>query len=274
GDSVLIPNPGYPAYSSVARLLDVNIVEYNLTENNGWLPDVSELKSLVKLNPRTKLMWLNYPHMPSGTSMNETSMKELVRFAKENDILICNDNPYGLILNETAPLSILSFDAERTHTCELNSLSKSFNMAGWRVGMLLGSKWIIDLVMKVKSQVDSGMFLPIQRAAIEALHLSHAWHKERNEIYRRRRKLVWEIFDELKISYKKDQVGLFVWGKIPNSVPNAEMYSDLILKEARVFLTPGFIFGTNGEKYLRASLCAPEERLTDANLRIKQGKFP
>ena len=268
GDKVLVPNPGYPAYASVAKLLGAEIIYYDLTEESGWMPDFKKLSTLDLSG--CKLMWVNYPHMPTGKAANKNFFDELVLFAKEKKILVCNDNPYSLVLNETRPLSLIASDPKMEVTAELNSLSKSFNMAGWRVGMFLGSAELVNAVIAVKSNVDSGMFLPIQRGAIEALKVDEAWHKERNNTYRERRKHIWEIFDLLKLKYDKDQVGLFVWAKAPDSVSNVTDYVDKILLEAHVFLTPGMIFGSNGNRFIRASLCAPVETLVKAKARIQE----
>lgn len=268
GDKVLVPNPGYPAYSSVAKLLGAQIIYYDLTDEKDWLPDLTKLRS--EDLEGCKLMWVNYPHMPTGKLAPKECFDELVAFAREKKILICNDNPYSLVLNETKPLSIFGSDPKMDVTAELNSLSKSFNMAGWRVGMFMGSKDLVDAVVAVKSNVDSGMFLAIQRGAIEALKVSSSWHDERNEIYRERRKHIWEIFDLLNLKYDREQVGLFVWAKLPDSVSEVESFVNAILLKAHVFLTPGMIFGSNGNRYVRASLCAPTELLIKARERIKE----
>jgi LL-diaminopimelate aminotransferase len=267
GDQVLIPNPGYPAYAAVANLLGAKIIAYDLTEENGWLPDLEKLAALDL--SRCKLMWVNYPHMPTGTRADENFFKRLVEFAKKKKLFLCNDNPYGLVLNQTALASLLKADPTFEVSGELNSLSKSFNMAGWRVGMFLGAKDAVDAVIQVKSQVDSGMFLPVQKAAIAALTVSDAWHAERNRIYQERRNTIYEIFDALKFTYSRDQVGLFVWAKAPSEVEDVEKLIDRVLNEAHVFLTPGMIFGSNGNRYARASLCASIERLKLARDRIR-----
>ena len=267
GDQVLIPNPGYPAYASVANLLGAKIIAYDLTEAGGWLPDLEKLEAMDL--SRCKLMWVNYPHMPTGTRADVNFFKRLVDFAKKKKIFICNDNPYGLVLNQTAPASLLKADPTFEVSGEMNSLSKSFNMAGWRVGMFLGAKDAVDAVIQVKSNVDSGMFLPTQKAAIAALGVSKEWHEERNRIYNARRNTIYEIFDHLGFTYSRDQVGLFVWAKAPNTVPEVETLIDRVLDEAHVFLTPGMIFGSNGNRYARASLCASTERLKLALGRIK-----
>jgi LL-diaminopimelate aminotransferase len=268
GDKVLVPNPGYPAYASAAKLLGAEIIYYDLTDEGGWLPDFKKLESLDLTN--CKLMWVNYPHMPTGKVASKEVFDSLVAFGKSKKILICNDNPYSLVLNKTQPLSIFGSDSKLEVTAELNSLSKSFNMAGWRVGMFMGSKELVDAVMAVKSNVDSGMFLSIQKGAIEALKATTEWHEQRNQIYMERRKLIWEIFDLLNLMYDKNQVGLFVWARTPDSISDVVEYIDDILLKANVFLTPGIIFGSNGNRFIRASLCAPTERLLKAKERIKE----
>ena len=268
GDAVLVPNPGYPAYASVAELLGARVIYYDLKEETGWLPDFSAIESSDLKN--CKLMWVNYPHMPTRQVCPPGFFENLVRFAKKNQILVCNDNPYGLVLNESAPSSLLSADPKMEVSAELNSLSKSFNMAGWRVGMFLGAADLVDTVLRVKSNVDSGMFLSIQKGAIAALNVDSAWHEERNEIYRRRRAIVWKIFDCLGFQYSRDQVGLFVWAKVPDSIPDVMRYLDQVLDEAHVFLTPGMIFGSNGGRYVRSSLCSPEKNLEEALVRIER----
>jgi aspartate/methionine/tyrosine aminotransferase len=268
GDKVLIPNPGYPAYASVAHLLGAQIIYYDLTEESGWLPDLKKLQERDLSG--TKLMWVNYPHMPTGQVATKEFFDELVAFAKNKKILLCNDNPYSLILNEEKPLSLFSSDPQMEVSCELNSLSKSFNMAGWRVGMFLGARDLVDAVVTMKSNVDSGMFAAIQRGAIEALKVGPSWHEERNDIYRQRREMIWEIFELLGLCFNKKQVGLFVWGRVPDSVPDVTDLVDKILLEAHVFLTPGKIFGSNGERYIRASLCAPKDSISEAKKRIKE----
>jgi len=268
GDKVLVPNPGYPAYASVAHLLGAEIVYYDLTEESGWLPDLNKLRTQDLSG--CKLMWVNYPNMPTGQVASRSLFDKLVAFAKEKKILICNDNPYSLVLNEAKPLSLFSSDPSMEVSSELNSLSKSFNMAGWRVGMFMGAAELVNAVIAVKSNVDSGMFIPVQKGAIEALKVCDTWHDERNEIYRERRKHVREIFDLLNLKYDKKQIGLFVWAKAPESIKDVTAFIDKILLEAHVFLTPGMIFGSNGNRFVRASLCAPVETLIIAKERIKE----
>jgi LL-diaminopimelate aminotransferase len=271
GDTVLIPNPGYPAYASVAALIGAKVIYYDLNEETGWLPNLAALEK--EDLSRCKLMWTNYPHMPTGTATTLPFFQNLVAFAKSKNIFICNDNPYGLVLNQTEPTSILAADPSFEISGELNSLSKSFNMAGWRVGMFMGSKAIIDAVLRVKSNVDSGMFLPTQKGAIAALNAPPAWHETRNQTYRERRERIYKIFDLLGFTYAKGQVGLFVWAKAPSEVTSVEALIDRILDEAHVFLTPGMIFGSNGERYARASLCASVDRLDEALSRIEKFKL-
>jgi aspartate/methionine/tyrosine aminotransferase len=269
GDAVLLPNPGYPAYSSVAQLIGARLIHYDLTEESGWLPDLAAIERQDL--SRCKLMWVNYPHMPTGRAGNAQLFESLVAFGRRHGILVCNDNPYGLVLNRQPPMSILSFDPARDAAIELNSLSKSFNMAGWRVGMLLGARDAVDSVLQVKSNVDSGMFTAVQAGAAEALASPASWHERRNEIYRERRQAVWRIFDRLGFKYDPEQVGLFVWAKAPESVTDVEAFVDELLERKHVFLTPGFIFGSNGRRYARASLCAPQGVLEEALRRIGGG---
>lgn len=268
GDEVLIPNPGYPAYTSVTDLVGARALKYDLTDENDWMPDLKKLGEMDL--SRCKLMWVNYPHMPTGREASENLFSELVAFGREKKILICNDNPYGLVLNEKPPKSLIEADPKMEVVCELNSLSKSFNMAGWRVGMFLGSSELVNAVISVKSNVDSGMFLPIQWGAIEALGVGEDWHKERNSIYRERRQIIWEIFDLLGYSYSKKQVGLFVWAKAPDKVKEVVTHLDDLLHRGHVFLTPGMIFGSNGNRFARASLCASLENLKMARERVKE----
>ena len=268
GDRVLVPNPGYPAYSAVAELIGAEVVYYDLEEKNGWLPDFAALGEMDL--SKCKLMWVNYPHMPTGRSANPELFRRLVDFGRRSKILIGNDNPYGLVLNREAPLSLLSADPAKEVGFEMNSLSKSFNMAGWRVGMLLGSSAVVDAVLQVKSNVDSGMFLPIQAGAAAALRNPSAWHEARNRVYAERRQVVWKIFNALGFTYDREQVGLFVWAKAPDSVPEVGAFVDELLAEAHVFLTPGSIFGSNGRRFARSSLCARKPLLEEALKRIKE----
>ena len=266
GDEVLIPNPGYPTYLSVTKLVEANPVFYNLSEENGWFPNLSELEN--KDLSKVKLMWINYPHMPTGASANFDQFEKLLEFAKTNNILLINDNPYSFILNDEY-LSLLKVRGYKDFVLELNSLSKSFNMSGWRVGMLVGSSDNITKVLKVKSNMDSGMFYGIQKGAIAALNLDKSWFDDLNKVYLKRRKLIWNIADKLNCSYDKNSKGLFVWAKLPNHIKSSEQYIDTLLKEKKIFIAPGTIFGSNGEGYIRFSLCIDEVKIDEALKRIE-----
>jgi len=266
GDEVLVPNPGYPTYSSVSKLVQANIVEYDLTEENGWLPDLEELEK--RDLSKVKLMWVNYPNMPTGTPSNRQLMEELVAFGKKHSIIIVNDNPYSFILNPS-PSSILEIEGAKDIVIELNSLSKSHNMAGWRMGMVISNPEFINYILRVKSNMDSGMFKPMQEAAVKALTLESDWFEKVNSEYRARREVVFELLDLLNCSYDRNQVGLFAWAKIPSKYERGVELSDIILEKANVFITPGFIFGSNGEKYIRISLCAKEDVYRESINRIK-----
>ena len=265
GDEVLVPDPGYPTYSSVTNLVGGVIIKYNLEEKSGWLPDLDGLEN-TDLS-RVKIMWVNYPHMPTGTPGSIPLFEKLVSFSQKHRILLCNDNPYSFILNKKY-ISLLAVDGAKETALELNSLSKSQNMAGWRIGMVAGNSDYIKEVLKVKSNMDSGMFLPMQMAAVEALNNPESWYDTVNEAYTRRRIIVEEIMDVLKCRFDKKQVGLFVWGRIPEEIVNCEAFIEEILNRTHVFITPGFIFGKNGDRYLRISLCANEKRLTEAKERL------
>lgn len=269
GDQVLIPNPGYPAYAAAVRLSGATAITYNLSEETDWLPNLKELaKSDLS---KVKLMWINYPHMPTGSSANEGFYHELIAFAKAHHILICHDNPYSFILTDT-PKSIMSIEGAKEVALELNSLSKSSNMAGWRIGMLVGAEERINEVLRFKSNMDSGMFLPAQLAAAKALQLDQSWYQELNAIYHERRQLVFAIMDLLGCVYKENQVGLFVWAKIPENYESGFALSDEVLNLSRVFITPGGIFGSAGNTYIRISLCASVDVLKEAIARIKEAK--
>ena len=270
GDEVLIPNPGYPTYTSVSKLVGAVPRYYDLTEKKGWFPDLEylEKEDLSKV----KLMWLSYPHMPTGATASISQFEKLVAFAKRNDILLINDNPYSFVLN-TNPKSILSIDGAKEIALELNSLSKTFNMAGWRVGMVLGSESHINSILKVKSNMDSGMFRPLQLAAVRALQLSPDWYQSQNKHYRERQEIVFRIMDSLNCTYQKDQVGMFVWAKIPNGYKDSYVLSDHLLDRTGVFVTPGGIFGEGGKNYIRISLCAKPEVLKAALGKFKQIKL-
>jgi len=264
GDAVLIPNPGYPTYTSVTKLLQAEPIFYNLDEANNWCPNIEELEKQDL--SKVKIMWLNYPHMPTGAKATTAIFKTLIAFAKKHDILLVNDNPYSFILNDE-PLSILSIEGSKKVCLELNSLSKTFNMAGWRVGMLLGNYELLNSVLKVKSNMDSGMFYGIQKGAIEALNSSKMWFVSLNSVYERRRKLVWKLATKLNCTLDENATGLFVWAKLPPFFKSEE-FIDKLLKENNIFITPGTIFGSQGEGYVRFSLCATVEKLEEAIARV------
>jgi aspartate/methionine/tyrosine aminotransferase len=260
GDQVLIPNPGYPTYTSVTKLVGAEPVFYNLSEDNNWQVDIDELEKLDL--SKVKIMWVNYPHMPTGTNALKQTFKDLIEFGKKHQILIVNDNPYSFILNDE-PLSILQVEGAKEIALELNSMSKTFNMAGWRVGMLLGNANFIEQVLKVKSNMDSGMFYGIQKGAIEALHLSDDWFENQNKEYEERRSLIFKIADKLDCTYDENSTGLFVWAKTPNEKTSEEI-TDEILYNKDVFITPGTVFGSQGEGYIRFSLCVSKEVINQA----------
>ena len=271
GDTVLVPNPGYPTYTSLSKILGANIVNYNLLEDNGWQPDFDELEKVVSdRSLNCKLLWTNYPNMPTGGRAQRDTYKRLVRFASEHGIVVVNDNPYSFILSEER-LSILQVPGAKDCCIEFNSMSKSHNMPGWRVGLCATNAQFIQWILKVQSNIESGTFRGIQIAAAEAYNNSEEWHREANvERYARRRKYAEQIMDTLGCTYDPNQVGMFLWGKIPAEYDNVEDLTERVLHEARVFITPGFIFGSNGERYIRISLCAKEEKLHEALLRIRQ----
>lgn len=268
GDKVLVPNPGYPTYTSLSKLLGADIVNYDLREDNGWQPDFEQLEQMDL--SRVKLMWTNYPNMPTGGNARRETYERLVRFAKEHNIVVVNDNPYSFILNEH-PMSLLQIDGAKDCCIEFNSMSKSHNMPGWRVGMCATNAQFIQWILKVKSNIDSGTFRGIQLAAAAAYDNSEEWHREANiATYSRRRKYAEQIMDALGCSYDPEQVGMFLWGKIPDKYNNVEELTERVLHENRVFITPGFIFGSNGNRYIRISLCAKEEKIKEALERIKK----
>ena len=264
GDKVLIPNPGYPTYTSVTRLVGADPLFYDLSNSNNWQPNFEELEKQDLTG--VKIMWVNYPHMPTGTKATKATFKKLVAFGKKHQILIINDNPYSFILNDT-PISILEVEGAKEIALELNSLSKTFNMAGWRVGMLLGNATYIKEVLKVKSNMDSGMFYGIQKGAIQALQLSEDWFFAQNKIYEERRNLIWQLADKLGTTYDKNTTGLFVWAKIPEG-KKATAVTDAILYDKDIFITPGTIFGSQGEGYIRFSLCVTSAIIKEAISRI------
>lgn len=261
GDEVLLPNPGYPTYASVTNLVGGVPVTYDLTLENGWFPDLKELskKDLSKV----KLMWVSYPHMPTGATASKEQLKTLVDFALENEILLVNDNPYSFVLSNN-PTSILSIEGAKDCTLELNSLSKTFNMAGWRVGMVLGNEAHINAVLKVKSNMDSGMFYGIQKGAVAALKSGTEWFEELDKVYTQRRELMFQLVEKLGCTYDKNAVGMFVWSKLPEGAAPSEEFIDQILYDKDIFIAPGTIFGSNGEGYIRFSLCVKEEKIKEA----------
>lgn len=267
GEKVLVPNPGYPTYSSLSTLLGAEVVYYDLKEDQNWQPDFEALENMDLTD--VKLMWVNYPNMPTGANASIELLEKLVEFAKKHNIVVVNDNPYSLILNRK-PLSIMQIEGAKDCCIEFNSMSKSHNMPGWRVGMIAANPTFIQWILKVKSNIDSGMFRPLQLAAAEALHNEDSWHEAMNiDLYGKRRAVAEQIMDILGCTYDKNQVGMFVWGKIPAELSDVEELTEKILHEARVFITPGFIFGSNGARYIRISLCATEEKLKQAFLRIR-----
>jgi aspartate/methionine/tyrosine aminotransferase len=266
GDEVLLPNPGYPTYTSVSKLLEAVPVFYELKENLIFQPDFDELEKLV--TPKTKLMWVSYPHMPTGAKAEVNTFKKLKKFAQKHEILIINDNPYSLILNDDPKSFLTGYDE---NILELNSLSKSFNLAGWRVGMLCGHEKLINEVLKVKSNFDSGMFYGVQKGATAVLKISKDWFKKQDEVYQNRRKQVWKLCHQLDLAFNENSSGLFVWAKI-NSGKTSTQFSDELLYKHQVFITPGHIFGSAGEGYVRFSLCLEEERIKTAIERTKQFK--
>ncbi len=269
GDTALVPNPGYPAYGTATKLAGANVIEYHLSEKNNWLPDLDALeKEDLRL---VKILWINYPNMPTGVSANKPFFEKLVAFARKHSILIVNDNPYSFALNDNY-LSILSIPNVSGAALELNSLSKSHNMAGWRVGMLAGDTALLQTVLRFKSNMDSGMFKPVQLAAVKALQLESGWHQELNTIYSKRREKVFELLSLLNCSWQESAAGLFVWARIPSTYHNSYELSDEILYKFHVFLTPGGVFGSQGEQYIRISLCSKEEVFSKAIKRIKSNR--
>ena len=265
GDKVLIPNPGYPTYLSATKLVEAKPIFYDLKEKNNWFPEIEDLER--KDLSQVKLIWINYPHMPTGSSADIGKFEKLVKFARKHNILIVNDNPYSFILNDNF-LSILNIHGAKDLALELNSFSKTFNMSGWRIGMLLGSSTNISRVLKVKSNMDSGMFYGVQMGAIAALNLDKNWFNELNKIYKKRRKLIWKLADALGCTYNKNSKGLFVWAKLPKKIKNCEDYVDKLLADKKIFIAPGTIFGSNGEGFIRFSLCIDENKIKDAIKRL------
>ncbi|HET6256892.1 MAG TPA: aminotransferase class I/II-fold pyridoxal phosphate-dependent enzyme [Puia sp.] len=267
GDAVLVPNPGYPTYRSAVKLAGGTCIDYSLNGNGDWLPDFEELEGLVTAG-RVKLMWVNYPHMPTGKLPDRGLFERLVDFGRKHGILICHDNPYSFILNDS-PMSLLSVEGAKEVVIELNSLSKSQNMAGWRVGTLAGAKQRIDEVLRFKSNMDSGMFLPVQLAAAKALALGKEWYDSVNEVYRTRRVKVFDLLERLGCEFSREQAGLFVWARVPSTYKDGYALSDRVLYEAGVFITPGGIFGPAGEGYVRVSLCSSGEKLQESIQRVR-----
>ncbi len=266
GDGVLVPNPGYPTYSSVSKLVGANLINYDLKEDNNWQPDFEELEKMDLSS--VKLMWTNYPNMPTGANASMELYAKLVEFGKKHNIIICNDNPYSFILNDN-PISILSIPGAKDICIEMNSMSKAHNMPGWRMAMLASNSQFVQWILKVKSNIDSGQFKPMQYAAVEALSAKKEWYDGMNKIYRSRRSLAGEIMKTIGCTYDENQVGMFLWGKIPADAAGSEAVADKVLYEANVFITPGFIFGSRGERYIRISLCCKNEALAEALGRVK-----
>ena len=264
GDQVLVPNPGYPTYSAVTKLLEAEPIYYDLNEDNYWMPDFIALERLDL--SKVKIMWINYPHMPTGANATNKFYDEVIAFGKRHNILIVNDNPYSFVLNEK-PISIMRYNNAKSVCLELNSFSKTFNMAGWRVGMLIGSYEYLSAILKVKSNMDSGMFYGIQKGAIEALKCSEMWFVSLNSVYEQRRELIWKLAEALNCTYDQYATGLFVWAKLPAHIKSEE-FTDLVLKEHSIFITPGTVFGSNGEFYVRFSLCASDEVIKEAIARV------
>ena len=266
GDGVLVPDPGYPTYSSVSKLVGAQIFTYGLKDENDWLPDFDELEKLPL--DKIKLMWVNYPHMPTGRRAEMEVFRKIVDFGKKHGIVIAHDNPYSFILNEE-PKSILQVEGAKEIVVEMNSLSKSHNMAGWRVAMAASNPTFISWILKVKSNIDSGQFKPVMLAAAKALNLGDDWYKKLNDVYQERRVIAENIMNELGCSFDPKQNGLFLWGKVPDNIPSGEWLADKLFYDAKVFVTPGFIFGKNGDRYIRISLCATPEKLKESLERIK-----
>ncbi len=272
GDTVLVPNPGYPTYTALSRLLGANIVNYDLKEDNGWQPDFDQLENIVShKSSDCKILWTNYPNMPTGANALRETYERLVDFGRRHGILIVNDNPYSFILNDKQKLSLLQVPGAKDCCIEFNSMSKSHNMPGWRVGMLATNAEFIRWILKVKTNIDSGTFRPLQLAAAQAYQNTEEWHQQANfETYARRRRMAEDIMTTLGCTFDPTQVGMFLWGRIPDHYADVEQLTERVLHEARVFITPGFIFGSNGQRYIRISLCAKEEQFQEALRRILQ----
>ena len=272
GDKVLVPNPGYPTYTSLSRILGCEVVNYDLLEDNGWQPDFEQLEAMDLTD--VKIMWTNYPNMPTGGRATRELYEKIVNFARNHNIVVVNDNPYDFILNEGEHLSILQIPGAKDCCIEFNSMSKSHNMPGWRVGMLATNAEFVSWILKIKSNIDSGTFRPLQLAAAKAYENTGEWHTMANvELYKSRRAIAEEIMDALGCNFNPQQQGMFLWGRIPDSYVNVEELTERVLHEAKVFITPGFIFGSNGERYVRISLCAKNDRMIEALRRIKNLKL-
>jgi len=270
GNQVLVPELGYPSYRAVSEMVGAEVISYPM-EFKSWHPDFGKLNDMDL--SKVKMMWINYPHMPSGAPASKSLFEKLVAFAHEKKILLCHDNPYSLILAKEQPISMLSIDGAREVSIEMNSMSKSHNMAGWRVGWMSGSKEYLDQVMKIKSNIDSGMFYGIQNAAVEAFKNDHEWHRKQNDIYFARREKIYKFLDKLGCTYDTEQVGLFAWAKVPDSLASVEKLIDHLLYQYHVFISPGFIFGKKGERFIRMSLCNTEEEVEEALTRIENFKI-
>lgn len=270
GDIALVPDPGYPTYTSATRLAGAVPYTYSLDESNGWQPMLESISEDIL--EKAKILWVNYPNMPTGTAGNKAMFEKIIAFAKKYKILVINDNPYSLVLPAENPVSIFQTEGAKDVCLELNSLSKSHNMAGWRVGMVAGNKEYISTILKVKSNMDSGMFRPVQDAAITALSVSEEWHQKRNEEYASRRAYVYQMLDILECTYSKEQVGMFIWAKIPDKYSNAEELTELLLHSYNAFITPGLIFGKNGDRYIRISLCSNKIVLAETVERLQSFK--
>lgn len=270
GDGVLVPNPGYPTYTSVSRLVGAEIFPYDLTAESGWQPGFDALERLPL--DRIKLMWINYPHMPTGAAASDGLFEKIIDFGRRHDIVIAHDNPYSFILNDS-PRSLLEVPGAKDIAIEMNSLSKSHNMSGWRMGMLATNAEFMSWIRKVKSNVDSGQFRPVMEAAAHALDAPDEWYASLNNVYWQRRRVAEKVMEAMGCTFDPAQRGLFLWGRLPEDVSDGEAFADSILRSARVFITPGFIFGSNGERYVRISLCATEERLAEALRRIREANI-
>ena len=270
GDKVLVPDPGYMTYRGVSRMLGAQVISYDLKADEGWMPDFEQLERIAS-EGGVKLMWVNYPNMPTGACASMELFEKLVDFGRRHGIVIVHDNPYSFVLNDN-PQSLLSVEGAKDIAIELNSLSKSHNMSGWRMGMVASNAEFVGWVSKMKSNIDSGQFKPVMEAAIKALDIDDSWYKELNQVYAGRRKVAEKIMTALRCTFDPAQRGLFLWGKLPEGAPDSATFTDRVLHEARVFIVPGFIFGKNGEGYIRISLCATEEKMEEALRRVKELK--